>query len=125
MAQTYEILFTKPIKIEAGTPAQAMTKFASMLRKCAGVDRLFYATTKTETERDMDNLAEFFVSNWGDELSDTWSEETGNVIPDDQLYEIAERGVDYWYSGNVDGTQYDCLMLGFQDWRNEQLKNRY
>ena len=35
-----------------------------------------------------------------------------------ELWEVAMKGVEYWYSGKIDGTQWDCLMKGLEDWKN-------
>ena len=114
MSKLFEILFKEPIKIVAETPGEAVLKFAEMIDKEMDLNAFFYATEKTEVERNQEELAEFFMENYLEEIIGD-SED----IFDEDVKDIAWRGVQYWYSGNVDGTQYDCLILGLEDWKRE------
>ena len=111
---TFEILFKEPVKIEAETADEAMAKFAEMFERSMDMNDLFYADERDEIQRDKDELAEFFMDQFYDDIVDDDEDMT-----EDDIKNIAYRGVEYWYKGNVDGTQWDCLMLGRNDWRRE------
>lgn len=113
----FEILFNEPVVIEAENAGDAVVKFAEMI-ECQDLNRWFYGTTKTKVEREMEELAEFFKEEWG-----SWLQERYGISEED-FDEIAHGGVEYWYSGNVDGTQYDCLMLSLEDWERNNRKEK-
>ena len=111
---TFYIIFKEPITIEAKTKEEAVIKFAEMIDKYQDLNMFFTATTETQTDREKAELAEFFIEEFYDDIvGDDY------YMTQEDVAEVAWKGVERWYSGKDDGSQFDCLMRGLEDWRKE------
>ena len=109
--KNYYIYFKEPFCVKAKNEDEALERFSDAIYR--NIDRYFYTDTKSQTEKDEHNLANFFVSEWGDDIL-----RDQKNMSKKELWEVAMKGVEYWYSGKIDGTQWDCLMKGLEDWKN-------
>ena len=63
--KNYYIYFKEPFCVKAKNEDEALERFSDAIYR--NIDRYFYTDTKSQTEKDEHNLANFFVSEWGDD----------------------------------------------------------
>lgn len=76
---------------------------------------VIFAELIVREEKAREDLAQFFIDEWFDDIT------RYHAMTEDDIKAVAKRGVEYWYSGETDDEQWDCLMLAVRDWERENM----